>query len=963
MKTNPKPKKPNPRDFITILNAREKNLKNISLQIPKQKLIVLTGPSGSGKTTLAFGTLYAEGKRRYIESLSSYARQFLGSTEKPAVDRIIGLTPAIAIEQKTINKNPRSTVGTITEIYDYLRVLYARAGLPHCVNGHGPITTTTISKMVSHIRNQFPTAVFLKIYAPIVQNQKGQFQTKFAKWTQEGFYQVMINQKTYSLDQEITLTKNQKHNIALLIDEFNFEHSQTDQERLTIALETAINYGHGFVHIYPNDGQKLIYAQKFSCGECGYSIPDMEPRFFSFNAVLGACQTCKGLGENLAVDEKILIPNPNLSINEGGILFYRSIIGTQSLDWQKLVGLCNHFKIDRDMPIRDLTDRERDLIFYGSKVPVKYWWINEKTGSRLSLNHVISGVITIIKRRFLNTSSRSIHSKMMKKYLIHKICENCQGKRLNADALSVYLNDLNISDLTQLSIEDLLAQIKNLNLTNEQFLIVESVINEIKNRLQFLCDVGLNYLTLSRSADTLSGGESQRIRLATQIGSQLTGVLYVLDEPSIGLHQYDNQKLIKTLRSISNLGNTVLVVEHDLETMLESDYLIDLGPLAGSYGGQLIATGTPKQIKNNPQSLTGQYLSGKKTIPIPQKRRPINDHYLKIRNANANNLINFNVDIPLNAFVCITGLSGSGKSTLLNDVIYKNLQQQLNRYNTSIPAPVDAIIHESKIKKVIYISQDPIGKTPRSNPATYTSLFTDIRNLFAETPLAKARGYKPGRFSFNVASGRCLKCNGDGQIAHSMLFLPDVYIKCDECKGKRFNAATLEIKFKQKTIADVLAMEVQTAAKLFASQINIARKLQTLIDVGLGYLVLGQSSIELSGGEAQRVKLAAHLNKRNNYDETLYIFDEPTTGLHSYDVAILLKMLNYLVDQGGSIIVIEHNLDIIKSADYLIDLGPKGGKNGGKIIACGTPEVVAQNSRSYTGKFLKQILQKNHLWK
>lgn len=589
--------------------------------------------------------------------------------------------------------------------------------------------------------------------------------------------------------------------------------------------------------------------------------------------------------------------------------------------------------------------------------------MNDLTGSRLLVKRPIEGVINIIKHRYLTTSEHSIHSKMTKKYLIHQVCENCSGKRLNQDALSVYFNGFNISDLTHLSIEDLLAKMKDLQLTEEQFLIVESAINEIKNRLQFLCDVGLNYLTLARPADTLSGGESQRIRLATQIGSQLTGVLYVLDEPSIGLHQYDNQKLIKTLRSISDLGNTVLVVEHDLETMEKADYLIDLGPFAGTYGGQLIAHGTPTQVQKNPKSLTGQYLNGKKTIPIPEKRRPINDHYLKIRNANVNNLINFDVDIPLNCFVCITGLSGSGKSTLLNDVIYKNLKHQLNRYSTTIAAPVDDIVHESKIKKVIYISQDPIGKTPRSNPATYTSLFTDIRNLFAATPLAKSRGYEPGRFSFNVPTGRCSKCKGDGKIAHSMLFLPDVYIKCEECKGKRFNQATLEVKFKSKTIADVLEMEVQTAAELFASQIKIYQKLKTLIDVGLGYLVLGQSSVELSGGEAQRVKLAAHLNKKNNYHETLYIFDEPTTGLHSYDVAILLKMLNYLVDQGGSIIVIEHNLDIIKSADYLIDLGPKGGKNGGKIIASGTPEAVANTPGSYTGKFLKQILAKKHLWK
>lgn len=953
------PSNQNALNFITVLNAREKNLKNISLRIPKNRFIVLTGPSGSGKSTLAFGTLYAEGRRRYIESLSSYARQFLGTTEKPDVEQISGLTPAIAIEQKTISKNPRSTVGTVTEIYDYLRLLYARIGVAHCINGHGPIQAMSLTQIVKRVQQRFPNSIALTIYAPAISRQKGQFQGLFRKWIQEGFYQVFVNGKVRTLDEEIILNKNEKHTISLLIDEFTFDNSHQSLERLNAALEGALKYGNGFVDFfYPLNGEivKLSYSQNYTCLACDYTVPEMEPRFFSFNAASGACENCKGLGTTLEVDQTILIPNDALSINEGGILFYRSVIGTESLDWKKLVALCNHFKIDRDLPLRELKAPELDLLFYGSKIPIKYWLVNQKTQSRFRFNHVIDGVINIIKRRFLTTSSRSIHSKMTEKYLVEQKCPACQGKRLNPAALAVYIAGLNIIDFCMLSIDNGYKKLEKLKLSSEEKQIVAIALREIISRLQFLNNIGLNYLTLARSADTLSGGESQRIRLATQIGSQLTGVLYVLDEPSIGLHQYDNHKLITTLRSISELGNTVLVVEHDLEMMHAADYLIDLGPHAGKYGGELVAFGTPKAVMKNPASITGQFLSGKKTIALPQNRRLIGTETIQIFKANANNLHDFSVSIPLHCLVCITGLSGSGKSTLVNDVLYKNLKKQLHRFSTVQAAQIEALIHHDRLEKVVYISQEPIGRTPRSNPATYTNVFTDIRNLFAQTPLAKTRGYKPGRFSFNTIGGRCEKCNGDGHIAHSMLFLPDVYITCSECHGKRYNLATLEVKYKGKNIADVLKMEVQTATQFFAHQIVIQRKLQTLVDVGLGYLQLGQSSTELSGGEAQRVKLAAHLNKRTNHSDTLYLFDEPTTGLHSCNVEKLMKMINGLVTQGGSVIIIEHNLDVIKMADYIIDLGPKGGEGGGKIVATGTPEEVAKNRKSYTGQFLQKIL-------
>ena len=946
------------RRFITVHNAREKNLKNISLQIPKERFVVLTGPSGSGKTTLAFSVLYAEGRRRYVESLSAYARQFLGSSEKPDVDQITGLTPAIAIEQKTVSKNPRSTVGTVTEIYDYLRLLYARIGTPYCINGHGKITASTIKQIIRQINNTLPSKTAIKVYAPVAINQKGQFQMLFQKWKKAGFYEVLVDKKIFNLDQTIPLVKNEKHTILLLIDAFTFEKSQTDNTRLAAALETAVEYGKGFVHLYRNGQTPLIYAQNFSCSVCGYSVPDMEPRFFSFNALLGACQECKGLGTVLSVSVDSLIPNPNLSINQGGLVYYRSVIGTDSLDWIKLEALCDYYNIDRDLPVGELSAQQMERIFYGSDVPISYGYARSDTGHQWNWTRKVEGLFDMIKRRYFQRKEYNDFQETSKKYLVDQVCSICNGQRLNQNALAVKIAKLNISEFTALSIRDALQIIKTLDLSDSQRQIANLIIQEIQNRLQFLGDVGLDYLTLSRAAATLSGGEAQRIRLATQIGTQLTGVLYVLDEPSIGLHQYDNLKLLKTLRAIVELGNTVLVVEHDLETITYADYLVDLGPFAGSYGGEVIASGSVQDVQADRRSLTGQFLNGQRQIPVPRSRRIEATKSIQIQGATANNLANIDVAIPTKRLVCITGLSGSGKSTLVNNVLYRNLKKQLNPYETKSAGPIKALINETDVQKVVLISQDPIGKTPRSNPATYTGVFADIREVFAQTPTAQARGYKIGRFSFNVKEGRCFKCSGDGVISHSMLFLPDVNVVCSECEGKRFNPETLAIKYKGKTIADVLEMEIHTALTFFAPHIKIRRKLQTLVDVGLSYLRLGQRSTELSGGEAQRIKLASFLGRRQDHTETMYILDEPTTGLHVYDVGVLLKTLNYLVDQGSSIVLIEHNLDVIKTADYLIDLGPKGGNQGGQVLACGTPETIAANPRSYTGRFLREILPK-----
>ena len=946
------------KDYLVVRGAREKNLKNINVKIPKNQLVVFTGVSGSGKTSLAFSTIYNEGKRRYVESLSSYARQFLGNSEKPDVDQIDGLSPAIAIDQKTVGHNPRSIVGTMTEVYDYFRLLFARAGTPYCVNGHGPIETMTIQQMLIKLNQDIVPETLIKIFAPVVVNKKGTFQSLLAKLKKEGFWFLIVDGEDRTLDEEIDLDKNRQHSISILVDQVSLRLDQDSQTHLYSSLETATKYGQNTVVISYQVDQKnkeLVFSERFNCHKCGFGLKEMEPRLFSFNTVDGACSSCKGIGTVMDVDFDRLVPNPSLSINEGGIAFYRPLIGTQHRDWLGLVGLCKHFGIDLNTPVQELTKQQWDLILNGSQgVKIRYSCLG-KNGSQYNFNHPITGLQVTIRKRFLETSSNSIHHKMCKKFLADKNCPVCLGKRLNKFALSVQVAGLNISQLNALTIDQGLKFINNLKLDPAKAKIVRLVLAEIKNRLQFLVSVGLDYLSFERHAQTLSGGEAQRIRLATQIGSKLTGVLYVLDEPSIGLHQYDNAKLINTLKSMRDLGNTILVVEHDEETIRSADWIVDIGRLGGRYGGELLVSGNVKQVINEPRSITGSFLAGKEQILVPKKRRSGNQKFLEILGAAENNLQKINFQLPLNKLVCITGISGSGKSTLVNDVLYKGIKKRLDAFFNEKAGKCEDIKYVEHIDQIILISQDPIGKTPRSNPATYTSVFTDIRQLFASTIEASRRGYKVGRFSFNVYGGRCERCQGDGLIYHSMLFLPDVYVKCQECQGKRYNYETLQIKYKGQSIADVLNMEVDKAYHFFAKIPKIKRKLETLINVGLGYLKLGQPSPELSGGESQRIKLATYLQKKPT-GKTIYILDEPTTGLHTYDVQKLINFLNHLVDGGETVVLIEHNLDVIKSADHLIDLGPMGGIKGGKIIAQGTPEQVAQVKKSYTGQFLQKVL-------
>lgn len=946
------------KNVLVVRGAREKNLKNINVEIPKNKFVVFTGVSGSGKTSLAFSTIYNEGKRRYVESLSSYARQFLGNSEKPDVDQIDGLSPAIAIDQKTVGHNPRSIVGTMTEIYDYFRLLFARAGTPFCVNGHGPIETMTIQQMLTRLNQDVAPETPIKIFAPIVVNKKGTFQTLFAKLKKEGFWFVIVDGVDYTLDAEIVLDKNRQHSISILVDQTPLRLDQDSQTHIYSSLETAVRYGQNTVAIrYQVDKKEheLVFSEKFNCHKCGFGLKELEPRLFSFNTVDGACASCKGIGTVMDVDFDRLVPNKALSINEGGIAFYRPFIGTQSRDWLGAIALCKHFKIDLNKPVADLTDAEWNVILEGSRgVKIRYTSLG-KNGNLYNFNHPITGLQTTIRKRFLETSSNSIHHKMCKKFLSDKNCPVCLGKRLNKFALSVRIDQLNISQLNALTIDQALAFIHNLKLDAAKAKIVHLVLIEIKNRLQFLVSVGLDYLSLERHAQTLSGGEAQRIRLATQIGSKLTGVLYVLDEPSIGLHQHDNAKLIQTLKSMRDLGNTVLVVEHDEETIRSADWVVDIGKFGGRYGGELLVSGPVEAVKNETKSVTGSYLAKKNGIIVPKQRRPGNEKFLEVVEATENNLKQITFKLPLNKLICITGVSGSGKSTLVNDVLYRGVKKRLDAFFAEKTGKCKDIKNVENIDQIILISQDPIGKTPRSNPATYTSVFTDIRDLFANTIEASRRGYKVGRFSFNVYGGRCERCQGDGLIYHSMLFLPDVYVKCQECQGKRYNHETLQIKYKGQSIADVLNMEVDKAYEFFAKIPKIKRKLETLINVGLGYLKLGQPSPELSGGESQRIKLATYLQKKPT-GKTIYVLDEPTTGLHTYDVQKLINFLNRLVDGGETVILIEHNLDVIKSADHIIDLGPMGGNKGGQIIASGTPEEVAKVSHSYTGQFLHKIL-------
>lgn len=947
--------------YIIVKGAREHNLKNININIPKNQLVVITGVSGSGKSSLAFNTIYAEGRRRYVESLSAYARQFLGNSEKPDVDSIDGLSPAISIDQKTTSNNPRSTVGTVTEIYDYLRLLYARVGTPYCKNGHGVISHQTLKEMIKQIET-LKDNTKIEILSPIVTSKKGTHQDLLAQLKKENFLRVKINNKIYTLDEEIELNKNMRHDINIVIDRIVFQHNDEVISRIHDALEVALEHSNGLAKVVINGSDDpWLFSQKYACKICGFSLPNLEPRLFSFNAPAGACPECKGVGVRLEVDEDLIMPDNSLSINQGGIEYYKNVVNTTNLEWQRLKILSHHYLIDMDQPLNKLTKEQIKIIMRGSTEPITYS-LTSANGRKYPNHDYIEGVATLIERRYIETTS-DFAREYYRKFMTQKTCLTCNGTRLNDDALSVKLHTtlkgkkqlLNISQLTKLDIEETLDAINNIHLLTHQEEIAKLVLIEIKKRLNFLINVGLNYLSLSRNAQTLSGGESQRIRLATQIGAQLTGVLYVLDEPSIGLHQRDNNKLITTLKTMRDLGTTLLVVEHDEDTMLASDWLIDIGPKAGIHGGEIVAEGTPEVVMANPQSITGQYLVGTKYIKLPKTRRSGNGNVLEIKNATINNLNNLSAKFPLGKFIAVTGVSGSGKSSLVNEILYNDLHKILNKKNQK---PLSLIKGYENVDKIIAISQEPIGRTPRSNPATYTSVFDDIRDLFASNPEAKIRGYTKSRFSFNVPGGRCERCNGDGVIKISMHFLPDVYVPCEVCEGKRYNSETLQVKYKGKNIYDVLELPVEISLEFFANQPKIQKKLLVLDEVGLGYIKLGQQATELSGGEAQRIKLAAYLQKKAT-GKTMYILDEPTTGLHIDDIKKLIKVLNKIVDNGDTVIVIEHNLEVIKVADYIIDLGPEGGKYGGKIITTGTPEQIIQNEDSYTGQFLKPILTRD----
>lgn len=937
-------------DVIHIKGARVNNLKNIDLDIPRNKLVIMTGLSGSGKTSLAFDTIYAEGQRRYVESLSAYARQFLGNTEKPDVDLIEGLSPAISIDQKTTSNNPRSTVGTVTEIYDYLRLLYARIGTPYCPTHHTPIQSQTIKQMMERI-SQLPDQSRIQILAPVLRQQKGTHKELFEKLLKEGFVRVRVNGEVYMLEDEIVLEKNKKHDIDVLVD--RIIKSDENKTRLHDSLETALRLADGLAIVSTAD-QELLFSQRYACMKCGFVVARLEPRLFSFNSPLGACETCKGLGVTQKVDVDYLIPDKNKSIRQGGIVYYKNIVDSENLEWQVFKTLCDHYQIDIRKPIKNLTEKELSIILYGSKEPISYS-ISSRSGNTFSRNDYIEGVASLIERRFMETTSQ-MSREWYASFMSESTCETCNGRRLNEMALCVKVGIKNINEWTQMSVKNALYYINQLELGPMQVEISRLVLKEIRERLEFLKDVGLEYLTLDRIAGSLSGGEAQRIRLATQIGSRLTGVLYVLDEPSIGLHQRDNAKLIRTLKNMRDLGNSLIVVEHDEETMMESDWIVDIGPGAGEHGGEVIANGTPEEVKNNPNSITGQYLSGKMFIPTPTVRSKGNGQKLKVIGAKENNLKNVTVEFPLNSFIAVTGVSGSGKSSLVNEVLCKTLQHHLGRAKVK-PGAVDKVLGLEFIDKVIEIDQDPIGRTPRSNPVTYTGIFDDIRDLFALTPEAKVRGYDKGRFSFNVRGGRCELCQGDGVKRISMHFLPDVFVPCEECEGKRYNEETLQVTYKGKNIYEILEMSVEDAIEFFTNVHKIKHRLQTLMDVGLGYIKLGQPATTLSGGEAQRVKLASELQRRAT-GKTVFILDEPTTGLHSHDVAKLLKVLQRIVENGDTVIVIEHNLDIIKSADVIIDIGPEGGDDGGMILCTGTPEQVAEHPSSYTGQYLKKLFHK-----
>jgi len=934
---------------ITIRGARENNLKNIDIDIPRNKFVIMTGVSGSGKTSLAFDTIYAEGQRRYVESLSAYARQFLGNSEKPDVDSIEGLSPSISIDQKTTSNNPRSTVGTVTEIYDYLRLLFARIGTPYCPTHNEPITSQTVKQMVDRIM-ELEDGTRLQILSPVEHGAKGTHKDLLEHLRKEGYVRVRIDGENMLLEDVESLEKNKKHNIDVVVDRIV---KGNDRSRLHDSLETALKLSDGLALVLTKD-EEIMFSSNYSCKYCGFSIPKLEPRLFSFNAPFGACPTCKGLGITQKVDLDLLIPDMNKSIMEGGIVFYKNILKKDNLEWQKFKALCDYYEIDVNKPIKKLTKQELSWLLYGSSDIIEYTMYS-KSGNVTKKAEFIEGIVTLIERRFMETTS-SFGREWYGSFMGESTCPDCGGRRLNEQALCVKISGKNIYEWTQMSIKQALQFVRNLDITPQQHKIADLILKEIENRLQFLSDVGLTYLTLDRLAGSLSGGEAQRIRLATQIGSHLTGVLYVLDEPSIGLHQRDNDRLIDSLKKMRDLGNTLIVVEHDEDTMRAADFIVDIGPGAGIHGGEVVAAGTLEEVEAIEESITGQYLSGRKYIPLPEKRRKGNGKKLEVIGAKENNLKNIDVKIPLGTLNVVTGVSGSGKSTLVNEILSKGIESALGRVRVK-PGKHDKIKGLKNIDKIINISQDPIGRTPRSNPATYTGVFDDIREIFAQTPDAKMRGYDKGRFSFNVKGGRCEACQGDGILRISMHFLPDVYVPCEECGGKRYNEETLQVTYKGKTIYDVLEMSVEEAISFFSHVHKIKHKLQTLADVGLGYIKLGQSATTLSGGEAQRVKLASELQRKAT-GKTLFVLDEPTTGLHSSDVATLLKVLQRIVDNGDTVLVIEHNLDVIKSADYIIDLGPEGGDEGGTLVASGTPEEVAQVEASYTGRYLKKMLER-----
>ena len=937
-------------DKLIIRGARENNLKNINIDIPKNKLVIMTGLSGSGKTSLAFDTIYAEGQRRYVESLSAYARQFLGNMEKPDVDAIEGLSPAVAIDQKTTSNNPRSTVGTVTEIYDYLRLLYARVGKAYCPKHDVVIESQTIKQMADTI-DQYADGDRLMVVARVVKRKKGTFKDYFADLLKDGYLRVVVDGQNYMLDEEIELDKNKKHDIDVVIDRIIKKEGY--RSRLVDSLEVGLKLTGGEV-IVQNLTTKTeeLFSEHLACPICGFSVPKLEPRLFSFNNPLGACPDCRGLGIKNEVDDDLLIPDWSKSINEGGLRYFKTAVGTNRIEWQRFLILCKKYKIDLDKPLKDFTKQELSYILDGSREPISYEIVSD-SGNVSRTTKFIEGVRTLIARRYEETTSKW-SKEWYASFMSEHTCPTCKGRRLNDQVLSVRVGGLNIAEFTEQSIGDALHFIQNIKLTDYEMNIARLVVKEINDRLTFLNNVGLGYLTLARRAGGLSGGEAQRIRLATQIGTRLTGVLYVLDEPSIGLHQRDNEKLIKSLQDIRDLGNSVLVVEHDEDTMRASDFIVDIGPGAGVHGGQVICAGTPEEVMNCKDSITGQYLSGNRKIEVPQKRRKGNGLFIEVKGAKEHNLKNINVKFPLGKFNVVTGVSGSGKSTLVNDILGKSLMRYVYQ-SKERPGLHKEILGIENIDKVIEVSQDPIGRTPRSNPVTYTGVFDDIRDLFAQTNEAKMRGYDKGRFSFNVKGGRCEACQGDGLKKISMHFLPDVYVPCEQCEGKRYNEETLQVTYKDKNIYDVLEMTVEEALDFFDNLPKIRNKIQTLYDVGLGYIKLGQSATTLSGGEAQRVKLASELQKKST-GKTVYILDEPTTGLHSHDVSRLIDVVQRIVDQGDTIIVIEHNLDVIKVADHIIDLGPEGGAGGGTIVVTGTPEKVAKCEKSYTGQFLKSML-------